>query len=207
MGVLIDITGERFGRLIVLRKSDTKKRLSGRRDVFWICQCDCGNIVEVQRDNLKLGNTKSCGCLNIDRITKHGMVGTNIYDAWISMVTNHKLEVTEAWLNFENFYKDMGVKESEELVLFRYDNEVEFNKTNCFWKRRGYINIQREGFGNSKYKGVHYEKSRNKYQSSIKINGKRYFLGRYSNEKDAAIAYNKKSLETYGEFANLNIID
>lgn len=58
----------------------------------------------------------------------------------------------------------------------------------------------------SQYFGVLYHKQLDKWQSSIKKNHKTYYLGVYQDEKEAAIAYNKKAIELYGETANLNII-
>lgn len=55
----LDLTGQRFGRLIALEKTD-KRSSDGR--VIWRCQCDCGNICEVDSHHLKSGNTQSCGC-------------------------------------------------------------------------------------------------------------------------------------------------
>ena len=54
----------RFGRLVVLKRDLTKKDKNGIR---WLCQCDCGNIISVTTKSLKSGNTKSCGCYNLDR--------------------------------------------------------------------------------------------------------------------------------------------
>jgi len=54
----IDLTGQQFGRLIVL--SDTGKRR--HRGIIWLCKCACGKLVEVLSSDLKSGNTKSCGC-------------------------------------------------------------------------------------------------------------------------------------------------
>ena len=56
MRTTLDLTGERYGMLTVLRKSDS-------RTGFWVCQCDCGNTKEISYDNLRSGHTKSCGCL------------------------------------------------------------------------------------------------------------------------------------------------
>ena len=58
----------------------------------------------------------------------------------------------------------------------------------------------------SKYKGVSVRKSTNKYHSYIMLNQKRIHIGYFTNEIDAAIAYNKKAIELFGEFACLNII-
>lgn len=55
----IDLTGQKFGKLLVLEKTNKRKWKS----VIWKCQCDCGNIVEVDSHSLRKGNTKSCGCL------------------------------------------------------------------------------------------------------------------------------------------------
>lgn len=56
----IDITGQRFGLLTVVGKSD--RRNSGG-DVLWECKCDCGNTCYVIKGSLTRGGTKSCGCL------------------------------------------------------------------------------------------------------------------------------------------------
>lgn len=57
----LDLTGQKFGRLIALEK--TEQRTTDRR-VKWKCQCDCGNIVYVRSSYLTSGHTQSCGCLN-----------------------------------------------------------------------------------------------------------------------------------------------
>lgn len=57
----IDETGNRYGRLTVLKRREEN---SSSNKVVWICQCDCGNIVEVLAASLRNGRTTSCGCLN-----------------------------------------------------------------------------------------------------------------------------------------------
>ena len=59
-----DLTGQKFGRLIVLEKG--KIDFYGHQ--YWICQCSCGNTTEINADNLKRGLTKSCGCLHSEII-------------------------------------------------------------------------------------------------------------------------------------------
>ncbi len=58
----------------------------------------------------------------------------------------------------------------------------------------------------SKYKGVHYFKRDRKWDAQYRINGKSFHIGRFNTEKEAAIAYNNKVLEVFGEYARLNII-
>ena len=56
----IDLTGKRFGRLVVVREDSQR---TNRGQVKWICQCDCGNIVSVRGGDLRNGHTQSCGCI------------------------------------------------------------------------------------------------------------------------------------------------
>lgn len=55
---LIDITGQKFGKLTVIKRAN-----SVGNDATWLCQCDCGNTTIVQGKNLKNGHTTSCGCI------------------------------------------------------------------------------------------------------------------------------------------------
>ena len=66
---LIDLTGERFGRLTVLER-DTNQDQS--RSVYWKCLCDCGNEVSVRSRSLRNGDTKSCGCLQQETRSQTG---------------------------------------------------------------------------------------------------------------------------------------
>ena len=61
MGKALELTGQKFGKLLVLEKTNNRTK-DGL--IKWKCQCDCGNIVEVAGSYLKKGNTKSCGCNN-----------------------------------------------------------------------------------------------------------------------------------------------
>lgn len=67
MGKMIDITGQRFGRLLVLENAG---KLDGRR-YHWKCQCDCGNVKIIEGTRLRSGNTTSCGCKKIENLKKH----------------------------------------------------------------------------------------------------------------------------------------
>lgn len=59
MGKLIDITGERFKRLVVVRKTNRRDK---NGSVYWECKCDCGNLIEANSKSLRCGGTQSCGC-------------------------------------------------------------------------------------------------------------------------------------------------
>lgn len=55
---MLDITEERYGKLVALSPDGQDKRSR----FYWRCICDCGNEVKVLSNNLRSGNTKSCGC-------------------------------------------------------------------------------------------------------------------------------------------------
>ena len=59
---MIDLTGKRFGKLVVLSRAENRVLKSGRSVPEWNCKCDCGKFVKVRGDMLRTGNTKSCGC-------------------------------------------------------------------------------------------------------------------------------------------------
>ena len=59
----------------------------------------------------------------------------------------------------------------------------------------------------SKFRGVHWFRRDKLWVSQISKNKKIYCVGRFINEEDAAVAYNKKATELFGEYAYLNVID
>lgn len=58
MSAVVDITGQRFGRLVVIERAGSK---NGK--AYWLCKCDCGKTVTVNGQTLRSGGVKSCGCL------------------------------------------------------------------------------------------------------------------------------------------------
>lgn len=67
-------------------------------------------------------------------------------------------------------------------------------------------NIRNQKPKKGKFKGITYDKSKHKWQASIMLKRKTYFLGRYKTKKEAAQAYNNGALKFFGEFSKLNII-
>lgn len=59
-----DLTGKRFGKLVVLKEDGYVTHANGKRNRLWLCQCDCGNQCHVQHQYLNFGDTSSCGCIN-----------------------------------------------------------------------------------------------------------------------------------------------
>ena len=63
----INLIGQKFGRLTVIGPADSVVQANGRTRVRWLCQCECGTILPVRAEGLRSGNTKSCGCLDMER--------------------------------------------------------------------------------------------------------------------------------------------
>ena len=66
MGKIIDLTGQKFGRLTV----EYKAGKDSRGESIWHCVCECGNTKDVLSSNLRKGATRSCGCLQKERAGK-----------------------------------------------------------------------------------------------------------------------------------------
>ena len=166
MPKFIDLTEERFGRLIVIKRVDNDKWSHHR----WLCRCVCGEEKIVRGSYLKRGDTKSCGCLrkeitSITHIT-HGRSKTKTYYSWDNMIsrcTNPKnkyyhcyggrgIIVCKRWLEFENFLEDMG-EVPEEYQIDRIDNDGNYCKSNCRWVTRTEQNRNRRDNHLITYKG------------------------------------------------------
>ena len=84
---IIDLTGKRFGRLIVIEISE-ERRSNG--SCKWLCKCDCGNEKVIVGDYLKRGDVKSCGCLRTEiakPILEKGSNADSVEDTRTSLLT------------------------------------------------------------------------------------------------------------------------
>lgn len=129
--------GQQFGRLIVIEKAG-----KGRdRHILWKCKCECGAEVIVQSNHLRSGHTRSCGCLQVEGVSKknykHGFSRRQkrfrLYKIWTDMKKrcnnpNHRafehygargIKVCQEWEDsFMNFFRDMA--ESHDTHLAKY---------------------------------------------------------------------------------------
>ena len=84
---LDNMIGRRFGRLVVVRRSE-RTNCGG---TVWECICDCGNAKHIYANHLKSGATQSCGCLNRERTVQskqtHGDAKTRLYRIWAGIKT------------------------------------------------------------------------------------------------------------------------
>ncbi len=150
MPKLIDLIGERFGRLIVLERVASDRAKNPR----WLCLCGCGKEKIILGYNLKNGNTKSCGCLSREIHLKHGYSAagkvSKTYTTWQSMIQRcinpnnirfycyggRGIKVCKRWTKFENFLEDMGEHPGKKYQLDRINNNGNYCKSNCRWATR-----------------------------------------------------------------------
>lgn len=147
-----DRTGQSYGLLRVKKYAGYRLPKCGKKEFYWLCVCECGNEKVTSYQNLRSGDTKSCGCLQIKNgkeiNRKHQKCFTPEYNSWASMkqrCTNKKhhayknyggrgIIICERWLNnFENFYKDMGRKPGKVYSIDRINPDGDYEPNNCRW--------------------------------------------------------------------------
>lgn len=162
----VDLTGKRFGKLLVIKETGIDKWGS----VLWECKCDCGNMYIARSGKLVQGRTTNCGCytseLRSKSATKHGLLKHGIkprtFIVWNGIKArclnkNSKsyknygargITICDEWLCYENFHNwalRNGYKDN--LSIDRIDNSKGYSPDNCQWipwkenlmKQRRYI--------------------------------------------------------------------
>lgn len=198
---LVDRTGQRFGKLVVLEQAGRNKL----KKVLWKCKCDCGNESVVVSGSLVTGNTTSCGC-DAGNL-KHGGTGKGSYNTWRAMMRrcyNPKdkdykrygavgVRVDPEWHHYENFVADMGEPNGDE-TLDRINTYGSYELSNCRWAGVQTQNRNTRIRANSKTGVIGVTKTgSDRYMAKITVNKKSIYSKVFVTIEEAAAA--RKELE------------
>ena len=134
-----DLCGRKFGRLTVIKPSGRKYNYN----TYWLCICDCGNEKEILDTSLKNGTTKSCGCLNLEKIIERNK----------SRTPKNKLAYGEASFNLVYRTYKKGAKTRNLDFELSKDDFRNLTQQNCYYCNRKPNQIQKPQDG----KGVNGE--------------------------------------------------
>lgn len=213
MSKISDISGQTFGDLLVLNRAEDYVSPKGQKKRQWLCSCICGETVVVQVNNLKTGNTTSCGCSW--KKPYHGMSDTLTYTSYDAMMARcfssneafssyqrKGITVDPRWVeDFLVFLEEMGERPTKYHWLDRINPDLGYCKENCRWnddKNLNFYNTSLRENNTSGRTGVSYYEQTDKWAAYIGFEGKHIKLGYFVQFEDAVKAREIAEIKYYG---------
>lgn len=193
----IDLSGKRFGKLVVLEKSENRKRGS----CLWLCQCDCGTLCEKPTGELNSGCAKSCGCSwrqpAVQEGTRYGRLTavrqTEQRDSrsvvWECLCDCGSIVNVRATMLASGHTTSCGCAKRDLDDARDFKNILTYTDNTCIEFAKDISKPRSSTSPDTGVRGVILKDG--KYQAHIYFRRKRYYLGRYSQLDDAIEARRK----------------
>ena len=231
MGQLMDLTGQKFGRLTVVSRAPNK-----RTAACWWCRCDCGNpdLIVVIGTHLRNGNTKSCGCLQKEAVIKTNSKKRkyNKYDLTGEYGIGYTSTGKEFYFDLEDYdkikdycwsvngkgYITTGAgknhKKMHNIILPTADgcmpdhihgkesrNDNRKSNLRPVTKSQNQMNMALKSNNTSGVTGVSFDNTRNKWIVRLQKDEQPYYIGAYDNFDDAVKARKDAERKYFGEYS------
>lgn len=228
MGRLVDITGQRFGRLTVIKRTEDYISPKGYKASRWLCHCDCGNDVIVRKSDLTSKRTLSCGCYNKE-VRYNLKKKYNTYDLSGGYGIGYTSKGEEFYFDLEDYdlikdycwhIRDDGYVASAKTMFHRivmgspdvcYDIDHKHGETTRNDNRKynlritttsqNMMNVGLRSHNKSGVTGVIWHKRRRKWRAFITVNQKFIELGCFDNFEDAVKVRKEAEDKYFGEFS------
>ena len=221
-----NLTGQRFGKLIVIKQTEDYVTPKGKHDAQWLCKCDCGSEYIARGIYLKDKRVLSCGCFNkeshkkyntYDLTGNYGIGYTSKGEEFYFDLEDYDLIKDYCWIldsngyvasnDFNNNYKQLKL---HKLLLFdaqiidhinhkKFDNQK--HNLRIVTHSQNQMNKNLHSKNTSGVIGVSWHKKTNKWVSYINIDKKRINLGLFVNFKDAVKARKDAEEKYFGEYS------
>jgi hypothetical protein len=204
---LVDRTGQRFGRLLAVEQAGR----NALHKVLWKCVCDCGQEVVTTSGSLVTGNTTSCGCYLMERITKHGAHKKSSYHTWRAMMRRCYREgdkdypryggagvsVCPEWHDYEVFAVSMGEPTGDQ-TLDRINTYGNYSPENCRWASVKTQNRNQRVRTSNKAGCAGVRQKGERWFAQIKASGKTYYSKGFANVAEAIAERHAMELRYWG---------
>lgn len=223
-----DLTDRTFGKLKVIRQTEDYVTPKGVHSPKWLCECECGNNIEVVGYKLKNHHTQSCGCLQKERVTECNKK-PNDYEVQEDYVIMYTCNNEPFFVDLEDFWKVrdicwcnsngyiVGRKNQKNIRIHRLilncpnNMDVDHINHNTFDNRKENLRIVTRSQNNmnmglrstntSGVTGVGLDIANNKWTAQIGCDGKTIYLGCYDNFDDAVKARKEAEDKYFGEYS------